>query len=83
MIFETIVMLWILFMLRAPLWIWIIACLSAIESFYAKYEQTELKKKYEKFIKSTNEFLDKTIAIIEPLKERHDGKEIENDSNAE
>ena len=83
MIFETIVILWILYMLRAPLWIWIIACLAAIESFYAKYEQTELKKRYEKFIKSTNEFLDKSIAIIESVKERHDGKETENDSNAE
>lgn len=37
----------------------------------------------EKFIKSTNEFIDKSIAILESVKERHDGKETENDSNAE
>ena len=83
MIFETIVTLWILYILRAPLWIWIIACLAAIEAFYSKYEQTELKKRFEKFIKNTNEFLDKSIAIIESVKERHDVKETENDSNAE
>ena len=83
MIFETIVTLWILYILRAPLWIWIIACLAAIEAFYMKYEQTELKKRHEKFVKSTNEFLDRSIAILESVKERYDGKETENDSNAE
>lgn len=83
MIFETIVTLWILYMLRAPLWIWIIACLAAIESFYAKYEQTKFQQRFDKFLKETGNFIDTTLNILVKAKERHDGKETENDSNAE
>lgn len=83
MIFETIVTLWILYMLRAPLWIWIIACLAAIEAFYMKYEQTKFQQRFDKFLKETGSFIDNTLNILVKAKERHDGKETENDSNAE
>ena len=83
MIFETIVTLWILYMLRAPLWIWIIACLAAIEAFYMKYEQTKFQQRFDNFLKETGSFIDNTLNILVKAKERHDGKETENDSNAE
>ena len=83
MIFETIVTLWILYMLRAPLWIWIIACLAAIEAFYMKYEQTKFRQRFDKFLKETGNFIDSTLNILVNVKERHDGKETVNDSNAE
>ena len=83
MIFETIVTLWILYMLHAPLWIWIIACLAAIESFYAKYEQTELKKKFDGHMKATSKLVNDLLDWINEIKERAYGKEIENNDNAE
>ncbi len=83
MIFETIVTLWILYMLHAPLWIWIIACLASIEAFYMKYEQTKIQQRFDKFIKETHSFIDDMLNVLTKVKERHDGKETENDSNAE
>ena len=84
MIFETIVMLWMLYMLKAPLWIWIVACLAAIEAFYDQYKLNKLNNAFKSFIRISTEGLDYISAKIkEREKERQNGKETENNSDAE
>lgn len=78
MIFETVVILWILYALNAPLWVWIVACLASVDIYYTEHKINKLNSAFKSFLEISTDALDFVAA---KLKEKENGKKTENDNN--
>lgn len=79
MIFVSLTLLWVLYILKAPFWAFAMLCLGAICSFKNEKDIADIKTMWTRFIEIT----DKGLNDIMKIMEEKNGKKVQNTDNAE
>lgn len=74
MIFEFIIIMWILSYLHAPVWVWIMATMYGIEEFYFRYQ-------FNRFRTSIVYILEILTNCLKEIEERPNGKKVQDNNN--